>query len=174
MLSALYRKDIPPHKFPYAPGKYIFDEKDNLGFAEAFRNAASVANPLAKRSGTQRQIGRHIDMKVGPAQTFIVIHKGCPPKSIKILAAQIQSNAHSLMAGHAELFQEVNKQHTLLMSAERLKHIPLIELANFLYKLIKRHKHYIKLVIHQTEIGGAMQSDHFHSAASYRNLLMGY
>ena len=174
MLQALYKQDVPPHKFPYAPGTYIFDEKDNLGFAEAFRNAASIANPLAKRSGTQRQIGRHIDMKVGPASTFIVIHKGCPPKSIKILAAQIQSNAHSLVAGHVELFEDVKNEHRILMSAERLKHIHLIELADFLYKLIKQRKHYVKLVLHQTAVGGAMQHDEFHTPESYRNLLLGY
>ena len=38
---------------------------------------ATIANPLAKRApGTQRQIGRHIDMKVNATQTFIIIHKG--------------------------------------------------------------------------------------------------
>ena len=91
--------------FPYAPGKYIFDDKDNLGFAEAFRNAATIANPLAERAGTQRQIGRHIDMKVNANQTFIIIHKGCPPRSIKILAAQIQGHSISIIVGHAELFE---------------------------------------------------------------------
>ena len=167
-------KDIPPHKFPYAPGRYIFDDKDNLGFAEAFRNAATIANPLAQRAGTQRQIGRHIDMKVGAAQTFIIVHKGCPPKSIKILAAQIQGHSKSLIAGHAELFEEVNKQYRLIMSAERLQHIDLLELANYLYKLVKRSNHYVKLIIRQTEVGGALRQDRYHTPAAYRNLLLGY
>ena len=145
-----------------------------MGFAEAFRNAATIANPLAKRPGTQRQIGRHIDMKVSATQTYIVIHKGCPPKSIKILAAQIQGHSNSMIEGHAELFEEINKQYTLLMSATRLQNIDLLGLADYLYKLMKRRKHYVRLIIRQTEIGGVMHHDSFHTPDSYRNLLLGY
>ena len=60
------------------------------------------------------------------------------------------------------------------MSAQRLQNIDLLELADFLYKLMKRNKHYVKLVIRQTEVGGALQYDHFHTPQSYRNLLLGY
>ena len=78
------------------------------------------------------------------------------------------------MDGHAELFEEVDKQYKLIMSAERLQHIDLIELANYLYKLVKSRKHYVKLVVRQTEVGGVMHYDEFHTPSSYRNLLLGY
>ena len=113
-------------------------------------------------------------MKVSATQTYIVIHKGCPPKSIKILAAQIQGHSKSIIGGHAELFEEINKQYKLIMSAQRLQNIDLLELANYLYKLVKSRKHYVKLIIRQTEIGGVMQYDYFHTPNSYRNLLLGY
>ena len=60
------------------------------------------------------------------------------------------------------------------MSAERLQNITLLELADFLYKLVKRSKHYVKLVVRQTAVGGALLHDHFHSPSAYRNLLLGY
>ena len=60
------------------------------------------------------------------------------------------------------------------MSAQRLQNIDLLELANYIYKLVKSRKHYVKLIIRQTEIGGVMQYDYFHTPNSYRNLLLGY
>ena len=95
-------------------------------------------------------------MKIGATQTYIVIHKNCPPKSIKILAAQLQEHSHSIIGGHAELFEEVDKQYKLIMSAQRLQNIDLIELANYLYKLVKGRKYYVKLLIRQTAVGGVM------------------
>ena len=174
MLKRRLQTDLPTHRFPYAEGTYIFDDKDNLGFAEAFRNAATIANPLAQRSGTHREIGRHIEMKVGNAQTSIVIHKGAPPKAFKILASQIKGQLHSLMGGHVELFEETKNGMVLLMSFARLEAINVRDLTHTLFGLLKKRKHYLRLYLYQTDVGGAMQSDRFHTSNMYTKLLRGY
>ena len=111
---------------------------------------------------------------MGNAQTSILLHKGAPPKSFKILAAQIKGQLHSLMGGHIELFEETGKTPTLLMSFARLEAINVRELAHTLFGLLKKRKHFLRLLLLQTDVGGAMQSDHFHTPQMYTQLLTGY
>ena len=174
MLSRAYYKDIPKHNFPYADGEYIWEDKDQLGFARAFKNAATIANPLAPRSGTHREIGRHIEMKVNASQTSIVMHKGAPPKAIKILASQLKGHVRSLLGGHCELFLEVGHKLHLIMSFQRLAAINVRELAHWLLSRLKASKHYLRLFLKQTDVGGALNTDAFHSSQSIQTLLSRY
>jgi hypothetical protein len=113
-------------------------------------------------------------MKVGAAQTSIVLHKGAPPKGIKILASQLKGHMRSLLGGHCELFLEVKHKLHLIMSFQRLASINVRELAHWLLSRLKASKHYLRLFLKQTDIGGALNSDDFHSAKSKQILLSRY
>jgi len=113
-------------------------------------------------------------MKVGAAQTSIVLHKGAPPKAIKILASQLKGHVRSLLGGHVELFLEVKHKLHLIMSFQRLRAINVRDLAHWLLSKLKSSKHYLRLFLKQTDVGGALNMESFHQPQTIQKLLSRY
>ena len=117
-------RNIPANQFPYRPGEYVFEDGGPGEIFEGFVRAAEVADPLAPMTGRKYSIGRHIDVVRDRDRFDIVIHKGVPPKGMKILSLKIKEHVNIMGGANIELFQKLPGTMKLLLSDQRLKSAP--------------------------------------------------
>ena len=110
--------------FPYRPGEYVFEDGGPGEIFEGFVRAAEVADPLAPMTGRKYHIGRHIDVKRDRDEFHIVIHKGVPPKGMKILALKVREHVDIMGGANIELFQKLGAKMKLVLSDAQLKDAP--------------------------------------------------
>ena len=80
--------------------------------------------PWAPRSPLGDHIGRHVDIKRDRDQFHIVIHKGVPPKGMKILAMKVREHVGIMGGANIELFQKLGAMMKLILSDSQLKDAP--------------------------------------------------
>ena len=124
----LLRRDRYRHmaksSFPYRPGDYVFEDGGPGEIFEGFIRAAEVADPLAPMTGRKYHIGRHVDIKRDRDEFHIVIHKGVPPKGMKILALKVREHVDIMGGANIELFQKLGVKMKLILSDAQLKDAP--------------------------------------------------
>ena len=124
----LLRRDKYRHMaksaFPYRAGEYVFEDGGPGEIFEGFIRAAEVADPLAPMTGRKYHIGRHIDIKRDRDQFHIVIHKGVPPKGMKILGLKVREHVDIMGGANIELFQKIGPNMKLILSDSQLKDAP--------------------------------------------------
>ena len=112
---------MPQNQFPYRPGEYVFEDGGAGEMFDGFVRAAEVADPLAPMQGRKYMIGRHIEVLRQNDRFNIVIHKGVPPKGMKILCLKVREHVDIMGGANIELFQKLPGKVKLLISDQRLK-----------------------------------------------------
>ena len=75
-------------------------------------------------TGRKYHIGRHVDIKRDRDEFHIVIHKGVPPKGMKILALKVREHVDIMGGANIELFQKLGVKMKLILSDAQLKDAP--------------------------------------------------
>ena len=161
---------IPTNQFPYKEGEYVIDDKNHGEMFRGFARAATLADPLSVSNKQVHRIGRHIEIEQSKHRYRIVIHKGVPPKGLKLLCGKIKHHLKSLPNAHIELFRKDGHQMKIVASHAKLRSISPKELARLLLTQLGKKAH-VQLVIMQTMAGGSLGSKYHNSYHAHRNIL---
>ena len=135
----------------------MLDDKEHAEQFKGFVRAAALADPLTRMDGKKTKIGDHISINSTPDRYHMVVWKNVPARALRMLATNLRKHIATLpRMAHVELFQEVNSQYKIIMSAKRLKHATINEIAREILSYLKHKKsgHYIHFVLLQTVPGG--------------------
>ena len=161
---------IPSNQFPYKEGEYVVDDKNHGEFFRGFARAATHADPLSISKNQVHRIGRHIEIEQGKHRYRIVLHKGVPPKGMKLLCGKIQHHLKSLPRAHIELFKKDGHDMKIIASHAKLRNISPKSLARLLLDQLGKKAH-VQLVLMQTMSGGSLGSRYHNSYHGHRNIL---
>ena len=160
----------PANQFPYRSGEYVFDDGDHGDLFEGFIRASEVADPLAPMQGRKYSIGRHIDVLRKQDRFHIVIHKGVPPKGLKILCLKVKEHVKIMGGAHVELFQKLGEKMKLLLGSNELRTVPPKHLAKMFLTGLKG-KSSAHFVVFQTAPGGTLGKAKTYRARSIQKTL---
>ena len=172
LIDKMKLQNIPANQFPYKTGEYVIDHNNHGEKFEGFVRAASEADPLAStKIGNKYRIGNHVEIHHHKQRFQIVVHKGIPPRAMKLLVGKLTDHVKSLPKAHVELFQKKGVEFIKVVSAAKLRRISPRELARILLRVLGKKRPYVVFVMMQTHMGGSMSMPHTHTQSAHRNLL---
>ena len=159
------------HQFPYHTGEFVIDHNNHGERFEGFVRVAQEADPMAGQSVDR--IGNHIEIVTGKYRYEIVIHKGVPPKGMKILVLKLRHHLESLRKAHMEIRKREGTKTSLVIGGAQLRKASPKQLARKLLQALGKKAH-VRLVLIQTHMGGSLGNSFLSSHEGHRNLLRGY
>ena len=172
LIDQLKLQNIPANQFPYKTGEYVIDHNNHGDKFEGFVRAASEADPLAStKIGNKYRVGNHIEIHHHKQRFQIVVHKGVPPRGMKLLVGKLQAHQKSMPHAHMELFQKRGHEFIKVISYAKLKRISPREMARILLRVLGKKRPYVVFVLMQTHLGGSLSMPHTHTEGAHRNLL---
>ena len=172
MIDQLKLQNIPANQFPYKTGEYVIDHNNHGDKFDGFVRAASEADPLAStKIGNKYRVGNHVEIHHHKQRFQIVVHKGVPPRGMKLLVGKLQAHVKSLPRAHMELFQKRGHEFIKIISYAKLKRISPREMARILLRVLGKKRPYVVFVLMQTHLGGSLSMPHTHTESAHRNLL---
>ena len=172
LIDKMKLQNIPANQFPYKTGEYVIDHNNHGEKFDGFVRAASEADPLAStKIGNKYRIGNHVEIHHHKQRFQIVVHKGIPPRAMKLLVGKLTDHVKSLPKAHVELFQKKGVEFIKVVSAAKLRRISPRELARILLRVLGKKRPYVVFVMMQTHMGGSMSMPHTHTQSAHRNLL---
>ena len=125
-----------------------------------FRKRNEYIDPLTSIScrGRKEEIGNFIQMCIGPQTTHIIIYKDASLKGLKILCKKLMYHVKRLK-GSAELIEHGKG---MLYTGAKLKVKKANNMASELFRLLKKRGRYLRLILTQKNMGGALREDWMH------------
>ena len=135
---------------------------------EVFKQRSREQDPLSGLlcAGRKQEIGDYIQMCMGMLVVHIVIYKGASLKGIEILFKKIKY--HVKKQPGTAMLSEFDRG--ILFDGPALQKKSARKLATEMFQLLKKRRSFLRLIIEQSHMGGALHEDWMHEPTALRRI----